>query len=96
MKLLQGFFYRPFYVFVLCCIFLLVNLVFDGTLFHVFRLNRDLRVVRNRVSHLERKTHFVKEKIRKSNDPGVIEEEARERLDFANEHDLIFIFPEDI
>ena len=96
MKKIRSFFYRPLYVFILCCLFLLVNLVFDGTLFQVFRLNRDLRVLKNRVRHLEDKNHFVKEKIRKSSDPGVIEKEARERLDFANEHDLIFIFPKDI
>ena len=96
MKALQEFFYRPLYVFILCCLFLLINLVFDGTLFQVFRLNRDLRVLKNRIIHLERKNHFVKEKIRKSSDPGVIEQEARERLDFANENDLIFIFPRDI
>lgn len=70
--------------------------MFDGTLFQVFRLNRDLRVLKNRVEYLENKNQFVKEKIKKSNNPGFIEKEARERLDFAKENDLIFIFPMDI
>ena len=96
MKILKEFFYRPLHVFILCGMFLLLNLVFEGTLFQVFRLNRDLRVLRNRVRLLEDKNHFIKEKIKKSTDPEVIEHEARERLDFANENDLIFIFPKDI
>lgn len=96
MKTLREFFYRPLYVFIFCGLFLLLNLVFEGTLFQVFRLNRDLRVLKNRVRLLESKNRLIKEKIKKSTDPKVIEQEARERLDFANENDLIFIFPQDI
>ena len=70
--------------------------MFEGDLLQVFRLNRDLIVLRNRVKLLENKNHLIKEKIKKSSDPEIIEQEARERLDFANESDLIFIFPQDI
>lgn len=96
MRILREFFYRPLYVLIFCGVFLLVNLVFEGTLFQVFRLNRDLIVLKNRVQLLERKNHLIKEKIKRSTDPEIIEQEARERLDFANENDLIFIFPQDI
>ena len=96
MKTLKTFFNRPFYVLILCGLFLLISLVFDGTLFHAFRLNRDLRVLKNRILRLESKNRLIKEKIQKSDDPEVIEREARERLDFANESDLIFIFPKGV
>lgn len=96
MRILREFFYRPLYVLIFCGVFLLVNLVFEGALFQVFRLNRDLIVLKNRVKLLESKNYLIKEKIKRSADPEIIEQEARERLDFANENDLIFIFPQDI
>ena len=65
MKLLKKVFYRPLYVFILCCVFLFANLIVDGTLFQVFRLNRDLMVLRNRIVHLQDKNRFVEEKNQK-------------------------------
>ena len=59
-------------------------------------MRRDLQVLKNRIQYLTEKNHAVKEKIQKAKNPGAIEKEARDRLDFADENDLIFIFPKDI
>ena len=88
--------YRPYFAFLLCLFFLLINLILDGTLFHVFRLNQELRVVRYRIEHLEKKNLDIENRIKKASDPDFVEKEVRQRLDYTSEGDLIFIFPENI
>ena len=88
--------YRPYFIFLFCLLFLLVNLVLDGTLLRVFRLSQDLRIVRNRIEFLEKKNQDIENKIKKASDPDFVEKELRQRLDYAGEGDLIFIFPENI
>jgi len=86
--------YRPYFTFLLCLLFLAINLILDGTLFRVFRLNRDLRIVKNRIEHIQQKNQKIKNKIKKFSDPDFLKTEARERLDYVGDEDLIFIFPE--
>lgn len=93
---IKNLFYRPFYTLIICLIFLIFNLLIDGTLFQIFHLGRDLRILKNRTQDLQEKNKMIKKKISRSSDPDFIEEEARERLDFSGEGDLIFIFPDSI
>lgn len=88
--------YRPYFAFLLCLFFLLINLVLDGTLFRVFRLNQELRLVRYRIEYIEKKNLDVENKIKKASNPDFVEKEVRQRLDYTNEGDLIFLFPENI
>ena len=87
---------KPSWALLVCLVFLFLNLVADGTLFRVFRLNQDLRIVQNRIKYLNTKNQDLKNKIKKAADPSFVEKEVRQRLDYANEEDLIFIFPEKI
>ena len=95
-KKIRNFFHRPLYVLIICAVFLAFNLLIDGTLFQIFHLGRDLKIIQNRTRHLQEKNEVIKRKILRSSDPDFIEEEARERLDFSEKGDLIFIFPESI
>ncbi len=88
--------YKPSLVFLFCLLFLFVNLILDGTLLRVFRLNQDLRIVKNRIKYIEKKKLDVENKIKKASDPDFVEKELREKLDYAGEGELIFIFPENI
>ena len=90
------FLYQPYLVFLLCLVFLSLNLVFNGTLFRAFRLSQDLKIVKNRIQHVQNQTEDLKIKIKKSQDPEFIKKELRERLDYTEEGDLIFLFPEKI
>ena len=88
--------YRPFFIIFLSLLFLLVNLILDGTLLHIFNLNRDLRVIENRIDYIGKKNKDLKEKIKRTSDPDFVEQEARERLDYVGEEELIFIFPDNL
>ena len=89
-------FYYPIYTGIFCLIFLAVNLIFDGTLFQIFRLGRDLKIMKNRIHYIDQKNQALEKKRKSFLLPQAIEEKARDRLDFSNKDDLIFIFPEDI
>ena len=95
-KFITQFLYQPYLVFLCCLGFLFVNLVLDGTVFQVFRLSRDLRVIQNRITDIEEKNKDLEEKIKKADDPDFIKKELRERLDYTEEGDLIFLFPENL
>ena len=95
-KLFHLFFKRTFYVVIFCFLFLLFNIILDGTFFQILYLSRDVRILRNRIELFENKNEYIKKQIKNSSNPQFIEKEARERLDFAHEGDLIFIFPEEI
>jgi len=88
--------YQPYFVFLLCLVFLSLNLVFNGSLFRIVRLSQDLKIVQNRIQHTQKQTEELKLKIKKSQDPEFIKKELRERLDYTEEGDLIFLFPEKI
>ena len=68
----------------------------DGTLLRVFRLNQDLRIVKNRIEYIKSKNLDIESKIKKASDPDFVEQELRQRLDYTSEGDLIFIFPENL
>ena len=78
----------------LCLLFLLINLILDRTLFQIFGLNQNLRVIQNRIDYIGQKNLKIENKIKKSSNPDFVEREARERLDYAGEEDLIFLFPD--
>ncbi|MCY4322012.1 MAG: septum formation initiator family protein [Bdellovibrionaceae bacterium] len=95
-KLITQFLYQPYLVFLFCLVFLFINLFVDKTMFQVFHSMRNLQIVQNRIKHLEDKNEELKEKIKKANNPDFIEKELRKRLDYAEEGDLIFLFPENL
>ena len=95
-KFILNILYRPKMVFLLCLLFLFFSLVVDGSLFQLFGLSRDLRVIRHRIEYIKAGNQNIEQKIKKANDPDFVEKESRQRLDYTGEGDLIFIFPENI
>ena len=71
-----------------------LNFIVDKTLFRVLLMSRDLKIVQNRIQHIEEKNTEIKQKIKKAKEPDFIEKELRDRLDYTEEGDLIFLFPE--
>ncbi len=96
LKFIKQILYKPSRILILCLIFLSINLIIDKTFIQIFQMNRDLSIVRNRIKDIEQKNKKIEESIKKASDPNFIESEVREKLDFANEGDLIFIFPDNI
>lgn len=88
--------HNPYYVFIFCLIFLAINLLVDGAFLQIFQFSRDLKIVRNRVEDIRTNNQKLKQSIKGSLDLDFIEKEARDRLDFLNKGELIFIFPDNL
>ena len=86
--------YNPYYVFIACLVFLSINLLVDKTFIQILKLSRDFKIVQNRVENVKLQNEKLKESIKHSSDKDFIEKEAREKLDFLNKGELIFIFPD--
>ena len=95
-KLAEKILSRPSLVLFFCLLFLAWNLLADKTILQIFRLSRDMSIARNRIEFFQRRAGLLKKEIKKSSDPDFMENEVRERLDFAGEEELIFIFPDRI
>lgn len=95
-KIIVKILYKPYFTLLFCFFFLFINLILDSTLFRIFHLNQNLRVIQNRIEHIEKQNKNIEDKIKKAHDPDFVEKEIRQRLDYTNEGDLIFIFPDSI
>jgi cell division protein FtsB len=89
---LNNFLHNPKKVFVFCLGVIFVSLIVEGTLFKIIRLTVDEKELDLRISKLELENYELKAKIEKVSDPKFLELEVRERLDWVESDDLVFIF----
>lgn len=83
----------PSVIFLYCVGFFIATVSLNGTPLRLWGLHRDLD---RRNSEIQRNMKDIEElgiKIAQAKDPAFIEREARDRLDLANENELIFVFP---
>lgn len=85
---------RPLAVLVLCGLFALSAVTFDGTLFRVWELSRNRDRIESRIEDLKKSLKEKEQKILEANRPEFIERQAREQLDFVRDGDLVFVFPD--
>ncbi len=69
-----------------------INLVFDGSLFRLWKLHQDNGQIHGRIERLKAENANLEVRLREAKDPGFLEKVARERFDLVNERDLVFVF----
>ena len=90
------FLHQPFWVFMLCLLLMSTQIIFDGTLWHIYSLSKNRKVLEQRMSAIQTKNHQVEENLKKlSSDSTFLEKEAVEEWNLVGKKDLIFIFPEE-
>lgn len=94
-KTLNHFLLSPQKVLWICAALLVLGLVFDGTLFRLWKLHRDLNQIQSDVVSLETRNRQLKSQLVKARDPQFMEREARDRFDLVSEGDLVFVFADD-
>lgn len=85
-------FYNPKKVLVLCVLSILFALVFDGSLWRLYSLHRQINKLEASRQQALEETKILEIKIKKANDPRFLELQARERFNWVNEDELVFIF----
>ncbi len=92
---IASFFHQPLKVLIVCSILVFFGLLLDGSLFRLWRLNRDSVELTHRIQLLESDSKIIDQKLLRTKDPSFIELEAREKLDLASEGDLVFVFSDE-
>lgn len=77
---------------VLCGVFLFFSLIFHGSLFDFYELKKQEQRVDEELASIQIKSEKLKKDLEKVNDPKFIEMQIKERFDFTDEGDLVFIF----
>jgi cell division protein FtsB len=83
---------NPRRVLAYCFCFVLFSLISEGSLWRLFRLNKDKSFLTKKIQ--EEKTKIVKiyGEIKRSKEPLYVERQAREKLELLEKDDLLFIF----
>lgn len=79
----------------LCCLgIFLVSIVLNGNVFRLWSLHRDFDRITGDISSAKANITSLADQLKQAKDPAFIERQARDKLDLAGEHDLVFVFPE--
>ncbi|WP_413558471.1 septum formation initiator family protein [Bdellovibrio sp. HCB209] len=78
----------------ICMIIFGVSIVLNGNLWRLWGLHRDFDRITMEIDNSKKATLDLEVQLKQAKDPAFIERQARDKLDLAGEHDLVFVFPE--
>lgn len=85
---------QPAKVGVLCLFIFGVSIVLNGNLWRLWGLHRDYDRISLEISETKKGIGDLAVQLKQAKDPAFIERQARDKLDLAGEHDLVFVFPD--
>lgn len=86
---------KPSQVAVICLLFLLMALVLDGSLWQLYQIDKSKELLLFNIQEENKKISKIKHQLEQLKNPAYIEKQARERLEFLEKGDLLFVFSED-
>lgn len=84
---------QPQKIFLGCLIFIVLSLVFNGVLWRLWGLHRDLDRYQEESVAAREEIVRLKSQLEQAKDPSYIEQQATDRFDLAGQDDLVFVFP---
>ena len=84
----------PSRVATICFLVFIVSIVVNGNVFRLWGLYRDYDRISLEISEMRKNISSLAVQLKQAKDPNFIERQARDKLDLAGEHDLVFVFPE--
>lgn len=86
---------KPMQVAGLCFGLLLAGLVFDGSLWQLYNLRKNHLILESKISEENDKIGKLEQQMSQLKNPAYIEKQAKDRLEFLEKDDLLFVFAED-
>lgn len=86
---------HPVRVAILCGIVLMLTLILNGNLWRLWGLHRDFDRFGEQILSAQKSIYVLDGQLHQAKDPSFIERQARDRLDLAGEHDLVFVFADE-
>jgi hypothetical protein len=83
---------EPFRVLIFSLTLCSLYLLFNGNLLRLWGLHRDVTRLEMGIIESHQKSQLLDLQLIQAKDPLYMERQARDRLDFAGEHDLVFVF----
>lgn len=91
---LRRFLNHPGRVAILCLMVFGVSIILNGNLWRLWGLHRDFAHIQDEINQTRTGISGLQGQLKQAKDPTFIERQARDKLDLAGEHDLVFVFPE--
>lgn len=63
--------------------------------YNLYKLNRDTLRLTNQISATKIQISILDEQMKQAKDPAFMERQAVDRYELAEEHDLVFVFPDE-
>lgn len=76
----------------LCLAIFTVSIVLNGNGFRLWGLHRDMDRINAGIKETRENIASLSGQLKQAKDPAFIERQARDKLDLAGEHDLVFVF----
>ncbi len=86
---------RPGRVLGICFCLVLGGVVFDGSLWRLYHIEQNQENLTMKIREENAKISKIKQQLGQLKNPAYIEKQARERLEFLEKEDLLFVFSED-
>lgn len=83
---------HPQKVFFLCLSIFIFSVLLNGTLIRLWGLHRDHAGILREIDLTQKSISSLEAQLIEAKDPAFIERQARDKLDLAGEHDLVFVF----
>lgn len=83
---------KPVKVFLLCVCIFIITLFFNGAIWRVWGLHHDSATIQKQILNSKSQAKVLDMQIKQAKDPSFIERQAKDKLDFVGEHDLVFVF----
>jgi cell division protein FtsB len=79
---------------VFCLVLIFFALIIDGTLFRLWKLNRDYDALTQKLEQESERLKILEVQVQKAKDPLFIKHQARDRFDLVEEDEMVFFFTE--
>lgn len=89
---LRHFLNHPAKVALACLGVFAVSIVLNGNVFRLWGLHRDFARITEDIQITKNNIQLLSAQLTQAKDPAFIERQARDKLDLAGEHDLVFVF----
>ena len=71
---------------------IIITLFFNGAIWRVWGLHHDSATIQKQILNSKSQAKVLDMQIKQAKDPSFIERQAKDKLDFVGEHDLVFVF----
>ncbi|MGZ3770931.1 MAG: septum formation initiator family protein [Bdellovibrio sp.] len=85
---------HPSKVGIFCILVFVGSIILNGNAFRLWSLHRDFDRINQDIDDTRKNIAMLSGQLKQAKDPAFIERQARDKLDLAGEHDLVFVFPE--